>query len=102
MYFDLAFNIVFCDVKTMECIWICFVFYLWNRDTVLVLPSVRQCRVVNFILNFKVFSTVHHWQKIDNMRLEHSSTICNCLYSIKQYIAADIISQKAVSMDVND
>ena len=34
------------------------------------------------------------------MRLEHSSTICNCLYSIKQYIAADIISQKAVSMDV--
>jgi len=47
MYFDLAFNIVFCDVKTMECIWIGFVFYLWNRDTVLVLPSVRQCRVVS-------------------------------------------------------
>lgn len=56
MYFDLAFDIVFCDVKTMECNWIRFVYYLWSRDTV-----VGQCRVVNFLLNFKVFfSTVHH------------------------------------------
>jgi hypothetical protein len=28
MYFDLAFDVVFCDVKTMECIWIRFVFYV--------------------------------------------------------------------------
>jgi hypothetical protein len=51
MYFDLAFNIVFCDVKTMECIWIRFVFYLWNRDSVSVAPSSAvSCRQLHIKL----------------------------------------------------
>jgi hypothetical protein len=59
MHFDLAFDIVFCDVKNH---WIRFVFYPWNRDTVSVaLNSAMSCCQLHiklqsclYLINFKL------------------------------------------------